>query len=314
MRAIGSALTWLVAAIAISLGAAGIVAGMERSAAGADSAGLTARGDALVDAHLDRAQAELTALSGDVDALGVQARGALAALTNNDADTAAAALASGDELVTAIRSRAARIAAALEAVPLLGTPEGRYEVSDRERDRHARLMRVLESTRTLEGAWASVGIGSIAASRLSSLLAAHVEAVLAAAAKGRAASYPEALTALDEADAAIADSRVLRDQLARTLDVSTLDGWLDRNEAYDVALRALYTALVDSGGTVTDAVRRAAQGETDAKAQLPGDSRGLILIMSEIGRGGMNGAVVAIEQTRGRLADALAAEASEPAP
>ena len=31
MRSIGSAITWLIAALAISLGAAGIVAGMERS-------------------------------------------------------------------------------------------------------------------------------------------------------------------------------------------------------------------------------------------------------------------------------------------
>jgi hypothetical protein len=314
MRSIGSALGWLVAALAISLGGAGIVASMERSGTAAADAGLTARGDALVAEHLDRAQSELSALSEDVDALGVQARGALAALTASDADTAAAALAAGDELVNGIQTRTARITDALAAIPLLGTPEGRYRVSQPLHDRHARLVRVLESTRTLEGAWAGLAIGSVAASRLSSLLEAHDEAVLAAASRGRIASYEAALKELDAAEAAIADARLLRDQLARSLDVTTLDGWLDRNAAYDAALRALYAALIESDGTVTPAVREAAQGETDAKARLPGDSRGLILIMSEIGRGGMNGAVVAIEQTRGRLADALAAEASEPPP
>jgi hypothetical protein len=314
MRSIASGLAWLLAALAISLGASGIVAGMERSAAGADSAGLTARGDAIVDAHLDAVQAELAAMSDEVDALGVQARGALAALTQSDPDTAAAALATGDELVLAIRSRTARITAALADVPLLDTPAGRYEVSTRVRDRHARLTRALEATRQLEGAWASLAIGSVAASRLSSLLEDQVAAVLAAAAKGRAAQYAEALSALDGADAAIADARVLRDQLARTLDVATLDQWLDRNAAYDEALRGLYAALADSGGVVTDAVRRAAQAEADAKAELPGDSSGLILIMAQIGQGGMNGAVIAIEQARGQLADALAAEATEPAP
>lgn len=314
MRSIASALAWLLAALAISLGASGIVAGMERSADGADGAGLTARGDAIVGAHLDAVQAELAALSGEVDALGVQARGALAALTQSDPDTAATALATGDELIVTIRSRTARIAAALADVPLLDTPESRYEVSNRVRDRHTRLSTALEATRELDGAWASLAIGSVAASRLSSLLAAQVDAVLAAAEMGRGARYAEALTALDEADAAIADARVLRDQLARTLDVTTLDRWLDRNAAYDEALRGLYAALADSGGVVTNAVRRAAQAEADAKAALPGDSSDLILVMAEIGRDRMNGAVIAIEQARGRLADALAAEASEPAP
>ena len=41
--------------------------------------------------------------------------------------------------------------------------------------------------------------------------AGEPDAVLAAAAKGRAADYAGALTALDDADAAIADSRLLRD-------------------------------------------------------------------------------------------------------
>ena len=40
-------------------------------------------------------------------------------------------------------------------------------------------------------------------------------------------------------------------QLARTVDVVTLDEWLDRSARYDVALRDLYAALVDSDGRVT---------------------------------------------------------------
>ena len=36
--------------------------------------------------------------------------------------------------------------------------------------------------------------------------------------------------------------------------------------------------------------------------------------MAEIGRGGMNGAVIAIEQARGQLADALAESSASPAP
>ena len=73
-----------------------------------------------------------------------------------------------------------------------------------------------------------------------------------------------------------------------TVDVAVLDEWLDRNAAYDVALRDLYAALDGVGGRVTDDVRDAIDAEQAAKERLPADSRGLILIMSEIGRGGMN--------------------------
>ena len=45
----------------------------------------------------------------------------------------------------------------------------------------------------------------------------------------------------------------LRDQLANTIDVDTLDQWLDRSARYDVALRALYAALEDSDGRITGA-------------------------------------------------------------
>ena len=52
--------------------------------------------------------------------------------------------------------------------------------------------------------------------------------------------------------------------------------------------------------------------ERKAQDRLPPDTRGLVLIMAEIGRGGMNGAVIAIEQARGQLAEALAEPAAEP--
>jgi hypothetical protein len=63
--------------------------------------------------------------------------------------------------------------------------------------------------------------------------------------------------------------------------------------------------LRDVGGRVTGSVREAVAAEEAARARLPPDARGMVLIMADIGRGGMNGAVIAIEEARGRLADAL---------
>ncbi len=310
MRQILLALAWLVAVLLIALGAAGLVAGMDVPATAGSRPWLTARDDVVVGARLDAIAADLALVSDQLDELGIQGRGALSALVANDPATAAAALDAGDRVVADIRARTALIGTALDEVPLIGTPDAEFRLGPAVRERHARLEGAVASTRGLEATWLQLASGSAAAARLSSLLAAHDEAVIAAAEQGRDAEYEQALTILEGADAAIADARVLRGQLARTVDVTTLDEWLERSARYDVALRELYAALVDSDGRITRAVRTAMTEEDKAKDRLPPDTRGLVLIMAEIGRGGMNGAVIAIEEARGQLTAALA----EPAP
>jgi hypothetical protein len=152
---------------------------------------------------------------------------------------------------------------------------------------------------------------------MSGLLADHDRLAGAAADLGRKGKYTDALASLRDATQRIGDARALRDELANTVDVSVLDEWLSRNEAYDKALRTLYTTISSAKGKVTNAVRDAIAGEKAAKDRLPSDSRGLVVIMSEIGQGGMNGAVIAIEEARGTLVaalDSLASPSPEPAP
>ena len=304
------AVAWLVAVLLIALGAAGLVAGMDVPATAGSRPWLTAKDDVVVTARLDAIAADLGIVADRLDALGVQGRGALSALVANDPETAAAALDEGDRLVADIGSLAAKIATALDDVPVIGTEEAGYRLGPAVRDRHARLAAALASTRGVEASWLQLASGSAAATRLSNLLADHDEAVLAAAEQGRDAEYDAALTILDDADTAIADARRLRNALARTVEVVTLDEWLDRSARYDAALRDLYAALSDSGGRVNNAVRKAMTEERKAKDRLPPDTRGLVLIMAEIGRGGMNGAVIAIEEARGQLSAAVV----EPAP
>lgn len=301
----GGTLLWVVAAVAIALGAAGLVTAMDPPPSESGRADLTAEGDALVDPALDAIEADLADLAADVDALGVQARGALASLTGPDFETMEAAIAAGDGRLLEVTIGAAAIRSALADVPIVGTPEADYRLSPAVRARYDRLAEAVGKVDGLETAWAGLSTGSLAASRLSALLAEHDQAVLDAAEQGRDADYVAAMETLDRADQAITDARTLRDALAKTVDVAVLDEWLDRNAAYDVALRELYAAIDGVGGRVTDRVRDAIAGEKAAKARLPGDSRGLILIMSEIGRGGINHAVIAIEEARGALADAL---------
>ena len=315
LGASGRAIVWLGAVILIALGAAGIVAGMDAPPGRASRPELTAAGDARVTASLDVIEGELSSLADAVDALGVQARGALAALASNKFDIVDGAVANGDGLMTSIRERSATIAAQLAAMPLIDTPDGAFEVSDAVRARRDRLAASLKATGGLDAAWARLTVSSVAASRMSTLLAAHDDAVLRAAEQGRAAHYDAGIAILADADAAIASARALRDRLANTVDVTTIDAWVDRNAAYDTALKGLYVALRDVGGRVTNAVRDAIAAEKAAKDQLPADTRGLVLIMADIGRGGMTDAIIAIEGAKGQITQALQpGEGASPSP
>jgi hypothetical protein len=152
---------------------------------------------------------------------------------------------------------------------------------------------------------------------MSGLLADHDRLAGSAADLGRKGRYADALATLRDATQRIADARALRDELANTVDVTVLDEWLSRNDDYDKALRTLYTTVSNAKGKVTNAVRDAIAGEKAAKDRLPSDSRGLVVIMSEIGQGGMNGAVIAIEEARGTLVaalDSLESPPPDPAP
>jgi hypothetical protein len=302
-----AAVAWLGAVIAIAFGAAGLVAGMDTPpAGGGDRSGRTARGDAVVAGALAPIEADLHTLAADVHTLSGQARGVLAALAANDVTLAESAAATGTALVIGIDARAASTRNALGAVPIVGTGEAAYALSSAARERYGNDLDAVGATVGLNAHWARLTVGSLSATRLSGLLSSHDKAVVAAAARGRAADYGAALGQLDDADAAITVARAMRDKLAASVDVSTLDQWLDRSARYDKALRALYAALRASGGVVNDAVRKAARDEETAKARLPPDTRALVLIMGDIGRGGMTDSAVAIEQAAADLDEALA--------
>jgi len=61
-------------------------------------------------------------------------------------------------------------------------------------------------------------------------------------------------------------------------------------------------------------VRAAFAAEEAAKAQLPTDTRAIIVIMGDIARGGLNQVAIDIEEARGSLAAALAAQQPQPGP
>lgn len=307
------AVVWLAVIVVIACGAAGLVAALDHSPGTPARAELTAAGDAEVTQLLDAAQANFAALADQVDALGQEARSALAALNASDAAAGEAAITRGNTLVSDVIARTAALRRDLGVVPYVGTPAAGLTISDAIVSRHATLVAALDATDGLDVAWLRLTSGSIAATRMSALLAEHDRLMGLAADRGVHAKYADAIKLIDQAAAQITAARALRDQLAVTVDVTVLDEWLGRNQDYDVALRKLYVEIAKVSKTITPAARAAVKAEAAARARLPGDTRGLVVIIAEIGRGGMNGAVIAIEGTRAKLADALDAGSADSA-
>jgi hypothetical protein len=312
LRTLAGALIWLAVIVVIAFGAAGIVAGMDHPPGSDGRPDVTAAGDAEVSPMLDAANGDLTALADRVEALGTQARGALAALNSSDPTTGEAAIAEGDNLVADVTARTAALRQELAAVPYIGTPTAGLDVSDAVVHRHDRLVAALDATQGLDFAWARLTIGAVAATKMSELLAMHDSLVGKAADDGVHAKYAAALKLLGQASDQLASAKVIRDQLVQTVDVSVLDEWISRNATYDTALGNLYKEISKVKGRITAATRAAVKAEAAARARLPPDTRGLVVIMADIGRGGMNGAVITIEEAKGKLSAALDADTASP--
>jgi hypothetical protein len=305
LRRMALAIVWLLAVVALALGSAGVVARWSHPP-GPARAELTWAGDRAVAASLAEALASLEVIAVDVDRLALLARGALAAMTAIDQGPFVAALSEGAGVAQGIRKASASLRDEILALPG-ADPADAIKYGGPVRARRSALLAALESTEGLGRSWATLTAGSVLASDLISLLVRHDETAAAAAADGRAARFEAALELLAEANRILVEATAIRDQLANAADVATLDAWLGRNRRYDAALVALYSAFRETGGIVDETVREAYREESAARAVLPPDPRGLVIIVADIGRGGLNQAVIAIERARGRLSRALEA-------
>jgi hypothetical protein len=307
-----AAAAWLVAAILIAFGSAGLVSAAIRLPGTAARADLTWVNDRAARAALDGARVEIQAVAADVEQLGTTARGAVSALTAHDLDVLQGAIDDGTTIAAGIEADAARIGSRLKDLDAFG-PGAATRLSPSLVSEHALMLDALAATDGLGVTWSGLAGAAAAAADLTTILLDHDTIVADAAAQGRADNWSEALTTLDGADDLMAKATSMRDVVARTADVTILDEWLSRNRRYDTALRTLYEALLASGGRSNDAVRAAFAEEGTARAQLPPDTRGLVLIIAELGRAGLNDAVIEIERVRGGLFEALsAAETATP--
>jgi len=270
-------------------------------------------GDAAAAPGLLAAQSELAGLAADVKRLGELGRGALAALVVSDSGTLDAAVTEGRTLAASIEDKSAAIREQLALLPGTGPTED-ISWSAETKARRDLALKAANQTAGLQLLWTRFAAGSVTATRLTKLLTDHDTVAGGAAALGHEAKYAAGLVELTKADKIIADARALRDALANTVDVTTLTQWLDRNAEYDTALRSLFQALVDSKLKVNAKVRTAFTAERKAHDLLPANTTGLVIILAEIGRGGLNQAVIGIEEARGALQAAVDRLASTPEP
>jgi hypothetical protein len=294
---------WTALALLLALGGAGIVSATSRPPVAGARPELTWAADRALEPELVGATGELVALSEDVDKLGEVGRRALTSLVDRDTAGLRTAIADGESQLTTIGETTEILRARLGAIPGIG-PDDPTRIGTGLRVRYDRLVSALAATDGLAESWSALTAGSLAAIQLTTSLAEHDEQAQQAATLGRKFQYQNALAVLDKADAALAQSRQLKDRLAKTTDVGILTRWIDRNAAFDTAVRKVWTALIKSKGKITTAVRSAFDELRKAQAELPPDNRAMVVIMSDVARGGLNQAVIAIEQARGRLSSA----------
>jgi hypothetical protein len=297
----------------LAVGGAGL-AGTAWHAPGSPArAELTWAADSAIDRRLDVATDELRGIAEDVEQLASRAKTALAEVTSADPARLQAALEQGGEIAAAIESSTEDLRNALTGLPGDG-PTAALDYSNATLVRRAAILAAIDAAVSLAGEWRQVSARAADAAQLTSLIASHDTAVLDAAAKGRATQYETAIAILDGAILTVAEVKSRRARLIAGTERTVLDEWIERNGAYDAALRALYAALVVSNGEKTVEVQSAYREERAALEQLPPDRRTIIVIVAEVARGGLTQAVLAIDEASGRIDAAIAEADLDPDP
>ena len=298
---------WLVLAIVLALGSAGVVAALQPLPDGANRPDLTWAADSILSGRLDGATHELMLLKGDVDILGDQTRATLAAVAQANDASLTMARNMGNSTIDSIETRRASLDGLLDC--------SRWNDSFRQAlaqmyntalvERYNDICLAIESVVPLKADWQSLVAGSQTAMQVAADIDGHDQVAAAALQLATQGRYTDALAKLSEAAAKIADATGIAATESKTADVSTLTSWLSRTTAMDQALATLWNATIASNGRVTSEVTAALKNVNSAKALLPDSNAVLQIVLHELA-GSMTGSGISIETARGALAVAVA--------
>jgi hypothetical protein len=305
-------LAWVVLLAVLAASGAGL-AGLAFHPPGSPArAELTYVGDAELGARLDAASTDLARIAADMERLAAEAKTALEDVASADATRLDASLERGDALATSIEGRARILRDSLVDLP--GTePDAPMLYSNATLVRRSAILAAIQAASGLAGSWQTVAARARETARLTALITEHDTTVVNAIQHGLNSEFKGAVATIDDALVVMATIEDLRDRLVASED-TVLDEWIERTRAYDVALQHLYAALVKSKGKVTVEVQSARREERLAYDQLPPDRRTILVIIAEVTRNGLTQAVLAIDEARGRLDEALDAVAEASAP
>lgn len=298
---------WVALVALLSLGSAGLVAATGQPPASGNRLELTYAADRDLSARLDAGLRSLARMNDDVIYLGTMARDVLANVSQVNQVKLATDYQDGDTTVANISLAAAALRKQLGCQPSPDSrrPELVLTYSTAMVDRWNQACAAIELVTPLAGDWANMVSGSKLAMQVASDMSKHDDAAASALQLATQGRYPEALTKLAQADAAIADADGIRATLAKAIDVSTLRTWLSRTTDMDDALGLLWRTMIASKGRVTAQVTAALKAVNEAKALLPDNNKVLTVVLYEMS-GNLTADGISIETAKGQLANALA--------
>jgi hypothetical protein len=300
IRRLAPVLAWLLVAILLGLGGAGVIARADNFAGDVARPELTWRYDQAMAPGIASAAEEAKGIAESTDKLADAARSALVHLLASQTKQVADDLARGEVWAADITRRGPLVEAQIAQLPYLDAPQ---LVSSRTRAKIAALHQIVDSSRPLADRWRQLEQATVPAVEVTAVLQAHDATVFEATQQGVHEDYKAALGTLAAALAQLDQVATIRDKLAPVVDVGTLTEWIDRNRAHDEALVELYKAVM--GGNA-DQIAAAVEKQKAAEALLPPDTRALVVILGDIALGGVNQAAIAIETVRGTVGAALA--------
>jgi hypothetical protein len=292
----------------VALGAAGLTGQLTHPPGGATRAELTFSGDHALAARLDDATTRLRDVAANVDTMADAAKAALGAISVADATSLKTNLERGNGAAVLISTATLDLRSSLAGLPGDG-PDAATQFSNATLVRRAQILASIDAAISLAEQWQNVTGRSVDAARVVSLMQQHDTTILSATALGRTSAYADAVALIDQARIMVADVQSLRDQLVNTGDLTVLDEWVERSRNYDISLEALYKDLIISHGKNTLIVQADYRQEKIAREQLP-NGGAITVIVAEIARGGLNQAVLAIDDARRRIDAALGETAS----
>jgi len=304
LRRLGRGVAWTVLLALLAASGAGLLGETFHAPGGPARAELTWAGDSTIDVQLDAAAQQLGVIADDVNDLAADAKTALGEVASSDPSRLRAALEHGGAVATKIDEQTKALRTSLVGLPGDG-PTAAIEYSNATLVRRAAILAAVDAAAGVAGEWQSVTGRAVDAAEVTSLISHHDQTVVAAAQLGVAGKYADTQPLLDEALDSIDQIHDLRVRLIASTDRTVLDEWIDRNTTYDKALEALYKALVKSKGKITLEVQAARRDEQIAFNNLPPDRRTIIVIVSEVARGGLTQAVLSLEDAHARIDDAL---------